>query len=317
MSTDQAVVSVVIGTHDRLEQLRRAISSVLAQTSRPVRIYVTDAGSTDGTVEYLQGLRDPRVVPVLEGRRLGQAAAYNRVFRQVSSPYVCWLSDDNEVVNHGLDTAVRILERHGQIGLVALKVRDVQGPFVEAPYIGGVSALGILNVNQGVLRTADLLRVGGFSEWFRLYGIDPDLTAKILLGGQDVVYTRQVAVHHYRNWPADANSPEHARMMAQQAAYQEKYQHKYGALLPSGVWYRFRKSAWTWLKARHPGFARINDSAPIGGSLPRDWHNIMLSRFISLAELWAAGHPDFHLSQRIPRHLRPRQLPADPMEAAP
>ena len=57
-------LAVVIGTHNRLEQLRRAVASVLEQTTIPVRVYVTDAGSTDGTIAYLEQIADPRFVAV-------------------------------------------------------------------------------------------------------------------------------------------------------------------------------------------------------------------------------------------------------------
>jgi hypothetical protein len=171
-------LSVVVGTLDRLAQLRQCLDSIVSQTRTPVRVYVTDAGSTDGTIEYLRSIGAGWLVPILTGRRLGQARAYNDVFAQVATPYVCWLSDDNVVVDRGLDRAIAILEDEPAIGMVALKVRDMMGPFARSPYIGGISDVGILNVNQGVLRTRVLRAVGGFSETFRDYGIDPDLTAR-------------------------------------------------------------------------------------------------------------------------------------------
>ena len=75
--------------------------------------------------------------------------------------------------------------------MVGLKVRDVGGPSVAAPYIGGISPIGILNVNQGLLRTDFLRKVGSFSETFGFYGIDPGLTAMVLYSGHDVVYTKK------------------------------------------------------------------------------------------------------------------------------
>lgn len=312
MSPLGAQLSVVIGTLDRLPQLQRALGSVLSRTNLPVRVYVTDAGSTDGTVEYLRGLNDSRVIPVFEGRRLGQATAYNRVFRTLETPYVCWLSDDNEIVNQGLDTAVQILKEDTEIGLVALKVRDVQGPFVEAPYIGGVSSLGILNVNQGVLRTSDLLRLGGFSEWFQLYGIDPDLTAKVLLSGLDIVYTRQVSILHYRNWPVQPGSPAYQRVMDQQKEAQEKYRRKFHAVLPPDGRFERKKRMWDRLKRWNPKLAYINSPEPVAGALSRDWHNIMSSRFITWRER-RAPHKLYHLRQHLPASLRPAALPQDPV----
>lgn len=220
---EQIKLSVVIGTYNRLDQLKQAISSILEQTNTPVKIYITDAGSTDGTIEYLKEIASENIVPIFQGEKLGQALAYNQVFKVIESPYVCWLSDDNVVVNKGLDLAVEILADNPEIGMVALKTQDQQGPFKEAPYIGGVSVIGILNVNQGVLRTNVLKQVGGFSETFRDYGIDPDLTAKVLFSGHDIVYTKAIAIHHYRNWGEDPNSVEYKQLMEKQIKYKQLY----------------------------------------------------------------------------------------------
>src|SRR3954470_16789357 len=108
-SPRSARFSVVLGTLNRLDILKRCIDSIVAQTRTPSVVYVTDAGSTDGTVEYLESIASERLVPVLVGKRLGQARAYNDVFAALTTPYVVWISDDNAIVNHGFDVAVKIL----------------------------------------------------------------------------------------------------------------------------------------------------------------------------------------------------------------
>jgi hypothetical protein len=249
---------------------------------------------------------------VFEGRRLGQATAYNRVFRTIDSPYVCWLSDDNVIVNHGLDRAIDILEEDPAIGLVGLKVRDIEGPFVKAPYVGGITKLGVLNVNQGMLRTPQFRALGFLSEYFQNYGIDPDLTTMTLLAGLDVVYTREIAILHSRNWPADTNTPEFQRVMDKQKEAQEKYLRKFAGLLPHDPAWDRKKAVWERVKRLRPVLGRINDPTLVGGAIPRDWHNIMNSRFISRREL-RQPHPLYHLRQHLPPELRPARLPADPV----
>jgi GT2 family glycosyltransferase len=285
-----------------------------------VRVYVADAGSSDGTCEYLRAAASDRLVPVLAGRRLGQARAYNEVFSLVESPYVCWLSDDNIVVDRGLDVAVGILDGDAQIGMVALKVKDVAGPFVEAPYIGAVSTIGILNVNQGVLRTPILEEVGGFSEAFRSYGIDPDLTAKVLLRGHSIVYTRGIALHHERGWSPDRTSDAYARQMAKQATYLSLYRAKYGALGRGGLGWRFKRFLWNLAQRLAPVPLALASSRPVLGLIPRDWHNLCQGRYISVLDPWRCRGAPYHLLQRCPAWRRPRVLPRDPEpkgEAAP
>jgi GT2 family glycosyltransferase len=307
MSCD-ARLSVVLGSFNRRDSLKRCLDSILAETRTPLVVYVTDAGSTDGTQAYLESLTDPRVRALLVGRKLGQAKAYNDVFATVGTPYVAWLSDDNQVVDGGLDAAVRILDREPRVGMVALKTKDVQGPFLGSVYLGGVSEIGVLNVNQGLLRTEVLREVGGFSETFGFYGIDPDLTAKVLYAGHDVVYTRQVALHHYRDWPVEEGAPAHAELARHHALSLELYHAKWGAMAEdAGIW-RAKRRLWARFKKRLRGRYDENSTRPVLGGLWRDWNNVFLSRHISLLDPWLSAGRDFHLRQRAAR----RPLPPDP-----
>src|SRR6476469_7966576 len=110
-------LSVVLGTYNRLDSLKRCLESIGAQTRTPFVIHVTDAGSTDGTQEYLRSVESDLIRPWLIGKKLGQAKALNDVFKTVDTPYVCWISDDNEIVNGGLDIGVFILDRWREIGM--------------------------------------------------------------------------------------------------------------------------------------------------------------------------------------------------------
>ena len=306
------VLSIVLGTYNRLDQLRKCIESISAQTSVPHTIYISDAGSTDGTVEYLKSIRSKTVKPVLVGRKTGQAKAYNEVFDAIETPFVCWLSDDNEVVNNGLDVAVKILKEHPRIGMVGLKVKDLQGPFIDAPYGGGISSIGILNVNQGVLPTHVLKAVGGFGEAFRDYGIDPDLTAKVLFSGWDIALTKRVAIHHYRNWSTEKGTPEFQKMKVVQKRAVWMYSAKYGPYHAIGVRYALKRRLFAELQRIWPKRLYINEQAPFLGFLPRDLFNLFNGRYISLFDLAFSAGCEHYLTQHCPKRLLPRELPQDP-----
>lgn len=298
-------LSVVLGTYNRLDQLRRCIDSIVRETSTPTRVYVTDAGSTDGTIDYLQSIASDRIIPVLVGQKLGQAKAYNDVFTRLDTPYVCWLSDDNEVINHGLDTAVRILESDPAIGMVALKTRDKQGPFVGAPYIGGISAAGILNVNQGVLPTALLQRIGGFSEEFRDYGIDPALTAEVLKTGHKVVYTKVHALNHYRNWSEDPKSENYQWLQERQARAKKLYLERYAADIGSeDMGFKVKSTVGKFVKVK---LAKLGMGEFVRTSrVCRDMFNILSGKYISVADPLKSWGKDFHLVQQMPESVRAR-----------
>lgn len=302
-------LSVVVGTYNRLDLLKKCIDSVFSQAQTPICLYVADAGSTDGTVEYLKSVSSERLIPIFDGQKLGQARSYNAVFQRIETPYTCWLSDDTIVVDRGLDIAVQILDESPNLGMVALKTKDLQGPFTMAPYIGGVSKIGILNVNQGVLRTPILKQVGGFSEFFRDYGIDPDLTAKVLFSGHDIAYTKQIALCHYRDWGVGADLQS---MQEKQVIYQQRYFEKYAALTQVDLFWRAKKLFWLFLRRGLGLQGFLNSSRPVFNGLMRDWHNIFTGRYISLLDPKHNQEKAYHLVQHCPKAQLPRSLPRDP-----
>lgn len=290
-------LSIVLGTYNRLDQLQRCVESIVNQTKTAFRLYITDAGSTDGTVEYLQSIAEENIIPVLVGKKLGQAKAYNDVFDTVTTPYVCWLSDDNEVVDYGLDRAVSILRRDPLIGMVALKTKDLQGPFVDAPFIGGVSSTGILNVNQGMLPTALLKQIGGFSEEFRDYGIDNALTADVLFAGYKVVYSRKIALHHYRNWSEDPNSENYQWLKQRHEAAKVLYEERYGKQNQElSRWYRMKIKISHRVKGaakRYLAGEYVRTSATV-----RTCFIVLSSRYISILDPIVTFGRDYHLVQK-------------------
>lgn len=305
-------LAVVVGTCNRLDQIMRCVESIRRETRTPTAIYVTDAGSIDGTVDYLRSAAAHDLIPILVGRKLGQARAYNEVFKSITAPFTAWLSDDNEIVNAGLDRAVEILEGEPRIGMVGLKVRDKLGPFVKAPYIGGISKSGVLNVNQGVLRTSVLRRAGYFSEAFGFYGIDPDLTAKVLFLGRDVVYTRAVTIHHYRNWPTDPDTPEWRALRQHHSKADQLYAAKYDRFARHDLIWQTRRVGWKLAReALGRGF-QINSGEKIAGLLQRDWHNTFAARHVSLLDPLLSAGKAYHLRQSVSPLARPMRLPPDP-----
>ena len=54
--------SVIIPTYNRRNFLKKAVDSVLAQTSRNFELIVVDDGSTDGTDQLIRTYQDSRIL---------------------------------------------------------------------------------------------------------------------------------------------------------------------------------------------------------------------------------------------------------------
>ena len=97
-ASPEPLVSVVLPTRNRLEFLRRATASVLAQSERNLELLVVDDASTDGTAAYLSDLtaRDDRVRVVRNSIAMGGAGARNQGIQQSRGAWVAFIDDDDE-----------------------------------------------------------------------------------------------------------------------------------------------------------------------------------------------------------------------------
>lgn len=87
-------ISVIMPTRDRVDFLRQAVASVLAQRHQAFELVVIDDGSEDATPELLAGLDDPRV-RVIRTSGLGESTARNLGLDAARGELVTFLDDDN------------------------------------------------------------------------------------------------------------------------------------------------------------------------------------------------------------------------------
>jgi GT2 family glycosyltransferase len=300
--------TILLGTYNRVDLLRQCVESVLRHSPSRYKLIVADAGSTDGTIEYLES--QPSVQLVRDPGRIGQARSLNQLAAMVSTDYLCWISDDN-ILRHGsLDIAVSTLNQDPAIGMVALKVKDVTGAHTHRSYLGAVSDTGILNVNQGMLRTSVFKEIGGFDEIMRDYYIDVDITTKVLLKGYDVVYTKAVAIDHYRdhdtsNWIEPNARPQ--RLKRNRAYYVLRYpvlvQENEAYLTSANSRRAERLERVRWILKWMSRIGRVQNSYS-----EHDWNNISEARFISPLDFVLHSGRPYYLRQRMGTALRDRAL---------
>jgi len=77
-----------------------------------------------------------------------------------------------------------------------------------------------------------LKKLGGFDEEFRDYGVDIDLTTRVLLEGYKVVLTKNIAVYHLRDHETTSWTDSGGRKQKMERA-QKLYRQKFKALLES------------------------------------------------------------------------------------
>jgi glycosyltransferase involved in cell wall biosynthesis len=93
--------------YNGLKYIRQAIDSVLSQSLQDWELLVSDDGSKDGTVQYIESLGDERIKVFIQPKNLGIFGNLNFLFARADSPITQILCQDDYLI--GPDALQRIL----------------------------------------------------------------------------------------------------------------------------------------------------------------------------------------------------------------
>jgi glycosyltransferase involved in cell wall biosynthesis len=172
-------VSVVMPAYNQAEYIREAINSVLRQSYEYLELIIVDDGSTDETAEVVRSFGDRRII-FIQQENCGLSGARNRGIVAATGEYLAFLDSDDKYARQKLETQVRFLEEHKEVGIVAggWRVIDADGR-VRAymrPWQNKEMQINDINTwlrscpmtpHSLLLRKDWIEKVGGFDERFR------------------------------------------------------------------------------------------------------------------------------------------------------
>jgi glycosyltransferase involved in cell wall biosynthesis len=114
-----ATVHLVMMTFNRLEYTREALPALLRDPQEPFALTLWDNGSTDGTREYLQTVRDPRIVDlVFSEENRGQTWVTNKIWSESDADLVGKVDNDCVVTPGWTRTLARAHADLPELGVV-------------------------------------------------------------------------------------------------------------------------------------------------------------------------------------------------------
>ncbi len=114
-------ISVVIPTYNRVDFLREAIESVLAQTFKDIELIVVDDGSSDGTQELVASYKG--MIRYIRQQNSGPSAARNNGIKNAIGRYIAFLDSDDIWLPEMLSKQVSMFTENPTAGLVATGYR--------------------------------------------------------------------------------------------------------------------------------------------------------------------------------------------------
>lgn len=94
------LISFVLPTHNRIEWVAEAITSILGQTERNIELVIVDDGSTDGTKEMLEEWpKDERVKVYRNEKSIGGGPSRHLGAEKATGEIICIMDDDDICVD--------------------------------------------------------------------------------------------------------------------------------------------------------------------------------------------------------------------------
>jgi len=113
LKKNRCLVSVIMATCNRTEEIRESIESFLVQTLKEAELIVINDGGTDKVKEIIESYDSPKIKYYKFPENRGLAAALNEGVRQAEGKYIAYLDDDDVYYPNHLATLVDTLEASG------------------------------------------------------------------------------------------------------------------------------------------------------------------------------------------------------------
>jgi len=220
MSTAGALASIIVPCFDQLEYTRHCLAALFRHTRTPWELVAVDNGSTDGTAEYLRGVRDAapvRVEVLTNPANCGFPAACNQGLRAARGDYLVLLNNDAVVTDGWLDQLAALADSAPTIGLAGpmtnyapppqlvpgVPYADLEGMHRfaarwRAEHRGRWLTAAKLSGFCLLLKRRALEAVGGLDERFGLgFFDDDDLAVRARQAGLELAVACDLFVHHF------------------------------------------------------------------------------------------------------------------------
>ncbi len=141
----QPCVTVLMTLYNKGPYVEEAVRSVLAQTFTDFELLVVDDASTDGGLDKVKAIGDPRIRILESAVNTGRAAAANRGYDSARGQYIAVLDADDVMRPERLAKQVAFMDRYPEVGALgswAGVVNDpgnvIRWPATDASCLGGI-----------------------------------------------------------------------------------------------------------------------------------------------------------------------------------
>lgn len=224
MSDNRNKISGCIVTYNNAAIISECIESILEWTKDiSFKLYISDNGSTDGTVQLIQK-KYPEVTVIENKQNIGFGEGHNRVIKRLDSQYHFVINPDIFMDSDVFSPMTEYMNKHKSIAMITPKIMNDNGTEQQLPKRNPTLRYLILSkfkpfkhyrkiytrelekLNQPTdvdfctgcffgIRTSVFKHLGGFDRRYFMYMEDADLT-RMVRRKYRVVFYPEVYVYH-------------------------------------------------------------------------------------------------------------------------
>ncbi|MCS7123369.1 MAG: glycosyltransferase [Candidatus Aenigmarchaeota archaeon] len=211
-------IDAILTIYNEIKNLKTCLHSLFNQTLPPNRLIVVDAGSTDGSIEFIKNLEKKYPIKLIVKKGCNRSEGRNIGIRQSSTEYIFCLNADVKLYRDCIENLLKTIASDKKIGAtggiqvfpktqtnIAKAIwhlpRMSELSEVNLPAIREKSTVEVKNVpcECCIWRRKALLEAGLFNEKLN-YGEDPELHYRMRKKGWRIVATRNAKFEHvYKN----------------------------------------------------------------------------------------------------------------------
>lgn len=223
-------MDIIYVTYNSEKWIERCFSALIKSNYdlKNLNVYVTDNGSTDGTLEKLYKEKKKMVkqlgdFTIIESKKnLGFGGGNNLAFSKGSSDLVCFFNIDTELLENTLAELTRAVE-NSEDNVAMWELR--QFPYEHPKLYDPITMEGLWCSGAAfAVRRKIYQEVGGFDERIFMYAEDVDLSWRLRSLGYKIHYVPKAVIKHYSY---------------EQAGIVKPNQHVYGVINNLMLRYRF------------------------------------------------------------------------------
>lgn len=209
LSLHKDLITILIPTHNRPKELKKAIQSIISQSYPYWKLFILNDGGEDVS-SVVNSFHDSRI-RYFSYEKMGKSAVLNKALKEVETPYVGYLDDDDIHFENHLQVCLNALLVDPVLKMVYTDTYEItmrkgdDGDWIEAAKkIENVSTVSFdmlisknyINHKNIVHQTSLIEEIGGYDETLRSL-IDWDFIRRVFASTVNIKHVRQITGIHY------------------------------------------------------------------------------------------------------------------------